>query len=707
MKQATPAREWWTAEALAAAGLPDVPTSQKGIDLLAKRLDWRAHPTYARRRTGRGGGWEYHWKLLPVRAQAALLKAASAPHHAPAPQRARGEVWSWYDGLPEAVKAQAAARLAVIQKVEALEAPMGKALAVDTVAAEADVAARTIWNWFEMIEGVDPADRLAYLAPRHRAAESKRERAECSQEFLDWLKADYLRVDGGSFKACYDRVKKLCETRGLRVLADRTARRWMDANVPRVTQVYAREGLKGLEKCFPPQIRDRSTMVALEGVNADCHKIDVFVQWPGIDKPVRPQIVAFQDLYSNKILSWQVDLDPNKVAVMSAFGEMVETWGIPRHCLFDNGHEFANKWLTGGAPTRFRFKVREADALGVLPQMGIQIHWATPAHGQAKPIERAFRDIADRLARHPAFAGAYVGNKPTAKPENYGSRAIPLADFLEITAREIAEHNARPGRLTPNAKGRSFDETFAESYAKAPIRKATPEQHRLWLMGQEICTLHKGHGALKLFKNSYWADWMNEFAGQEVVARFDPENLHKGLWIYTLAGEYLGEAECREQVGFFDLVGARLHAKAKAQRRRIEKELLKAQLPVSVETLVAELATVPAPETPLIEAKVVDIAPARHRKVQATERSLPVPDASIEERLTVFHADFSQNRTPAKEEEESAADRFWRALDIERRSEAGEPVTEEEAEFYGRMQRLPEYRAQRLAYKEWGAAAIG
>jgi len=706
MKSATPAREWWTAEALAAAGLPDVPTTKRNVNAMAARLDWMAHPTYARRRAGRGGGWEYHWKLLPVRAQAALLKAASAPHHAPAPQRARGEVWSWYDGLPETVKAQAAARLAVIQKVEALEAPMGKALAVDMVAQETDVSARTIWNWFEMIEGVDPADRLAYLAPRHRAADAKRERADCSQEFLDWLRADYLRLEKPSFKSCYDRVVELCRARGLTMLTERTARRWIEANVPRVSLVLAREGERGLAKCFPPQIRDRSTLTALEAVNADCHKIDVFVQWPGIEQPVRPQIAAFQDLYSNKMLAYRVDLDPNKVAVMQAWGELVETYGIPRHCLFDNGMEFANKWLTGGTPTRFRFKVRPDDGLGVLPQMGVQIHWATPAHGQAKPIERGFRDFADRVAKHPAFAGAYVGNNPLAKPENYASRAIPLADFLAVLDQEVAKHNARPGRLTANAKGRSFDETFAESYATAPIRKATPEQHRLWLMGQEKRKLHRTHGVLTLFKNGYWADWMNEFAGENVLSRFNPEDLHEGLYIYSLAGEFLGFAECREKTGFFDLVGAKLHAKADRARKRAEKELLKAQLPVSLDTYAAELASLPQPETPLIEAKVVEMMPVRHR-TPVIERSLPVPDASIEERLTVFHADFSQKRLPAKGEEESAADRFWRALDIERRSEAGEPVTEEEAEFYGRMQRLPEYRAQRLAYKVNGAAAIG
>ncbi|WP_332460286.1 transposase domain-containing protein [Pseudophaeobacter flagellatus] len=73
---------------------------------------------------------------------------------------------------------------------------------------------------------------------------------------------------------------------------------------------------------------------------------------------------------------------------------------------------------------RFRFKVREEDPLGVLPLLGIQIHWATPAHGQAKPIERAFRDLASDVAKDPCFAGAYVGNRPDAKPENYGKRLV-------------------------------------------------------------------------------------------------------------------------------------------------------------------------------------------------------------------------------------------------------------------------------------------
>lgn len=705
--RSVPAQEWWSAQELASASLPDVPVTKRGVNAMAERLGWSAQPLLARRRSGRGGGWEYSWKLLPVRAQTALLKSVQTDLDDAAPARMdRDDAWAWFDGLPEKVKSTARDRLAIIQQIEGLEAPMGKNLAVDTVARGADIAPRTVWNWVAMIEGVDPADRLPYLAPRHRAAAPKRERAECSQEFLDRIRADYLRLGGPSLRSAHRRVADWCKKSGLAFLEYRTTLRWFDENVPRVTQVFAREGEKGLARCFPPQIRDRSTMTAMEGVVADCHKLDVFVQWPDIADPVRVQIVAFTDLFSNKILSWKVDLDPNKVAVMSAFGELVENWGIPRHCLFDNGREFANKWLTGGTPTRFRFKIREDDALGVLPQMGIKVHWATPGHGQAKPIERSFRDLADDLARHPAFAGAYVGNRPDAKPEDYGSRAVPLADLLEVTEEVIAAHNARPGRLTDNARGRSFDDTFAESYAKSRIVKATAEQHRLWLMGQEVRKLQKHHGSFKLFENSYWADWMNEYVGQKVVARFDPEDLHAGLFIYSLSGEFLGPAECREKVGFFDLVGAKTAARLKRQRRAAEKKLLDLHRPVSIDQWAAELREAPKAETALVEAKVVELAPARIRK-PVIERPVPVPDTSDEERLKVFTANFSKPAPTPVAAPESSAERFRRMLDIERRSEAGEAVTEAEAEEWARMQRLPEFQAMRTMFARFGEAAIG
>lgn len=714
MTRMVPDQEWWTAEELAASELPDLPGTKRGVNMLAERLSWRSHPHFARRRKGGGGGWEYHWKLLPARAQEKLLREApSAVPHGPASTDIvgdRGEAWAWFDGLPEAVKARARQRLAILQRVEALEFAMGKHLAVQSVAQAERVAPRSIWNWFAMVEGVALADRLACLAPRHRAAPPRERSVALHPEFWELLKADYLRLEGPSFPAAFRRIAtKIAPHRGWPVPHERTARRRME-EIPRVTRVFAREGLAGLEKCFPPQTRDRTQMVALEGVNADCHKIDVFVQWPGIAAPMRPQIVAFQDLYSNKILSWRVDRDPNKVAVMSAFGEMVEAWGIPRHCTFDNGREFANKWLTGGTATRFRFKVREDDPLGVLPQMGIEVHWARPHHGQAKPIERGFRGLAEDVAKDPRFAGAYVGNRPDAKPENYASRAIPLDEFMRVLEEGIADHNARQGRLTPSAKGRSFDETFAESYATAPIRKATAEQRRLWLMGQQVLTLHQGHGQAKLLGGEYWSDWMSEIAGRKVIARFDPEDLHAGLYIYGLDGAFLGYAEPKVKTPFYDLASAQAHAKDQARRRRDQRRALQDIRPKTAADVAAALDAVPRPEPLPLDAKVVQLAQLAERaRGPLVERPVPAVDETPEQadRHTAFVVDFRRETEIAAAPVETGADRFRRALAIEARSEAGEPIGEAEAAWFAIYRDTPEYRSQRTLYDDFGELGIG
>src|SRR3546814_18980730 len=108
----------------------------------------------------------------------------------------------------------------------------------------------------------------------------------------------------------------------------------------------------------------------------------------------------------------------------------------------------------GGAKTRIRFKVRDEDPTGLLVALCFTNHWAKPYRGQSKPIERGFRDLCDAVAKHPAFEGAYTGNRPAAKPENYGSKAVDLDTFLAVWNEGMAAHNKRPGRRTEKAMGR-------------------------------------------------------------------------------------------------------------------------------------------------------------------------------------------------------------------------------------------------------------
>lgn len=344
----------------------DLPTTERSINRLAKSFDWQAQAGLARRRAGKGGGWEYHWTLLPMRTQQALLAlqvTQATPDPAP-DLRDRAQVWAEFDGLPQATKDKAQARLEIVLSVEALQqGGASRDLAVHQIAGLSVPSARTIWNWLALIDGQRRDDWLAHLAPRNRLAKRKLRKAGCTPAYWDFLKSSYLRLEAPTFAECHRIAARVATENGWQTLVYATAWRRLQAGVPRVAQIFARQGLAGLEQCFSPQIRDRTGMVAMEGANADCHKIDVFVRWPDgtID---RPQIIVFQDLYSGKLLSWRVDHAPNKVMVMAAFGEMIETYGIPRHMLFDNGREFANKWLTGGTPTRFRFKVRDDGLAG-------------------------------------------------------------------------------------------------------------------------------------------------------------------------------------------------------------------------------------------------------------------------------------------------------------------------------------------------------
>lgn len=714
-----PAKLWWTAAEIAEARLPDMPTTTRGVDMVAK--PWRGS-TFARRRAGRGGGWEYHWEQFPIRAQRQLLLAVQVASVA-APAMPRGEAWAWFEGLPKAVQDKARGKLLILQQVEAMVATgaVGKFVAVALVANEAllggkTVSARAIWDWFRLVDGVRADDRLPYLAPRHRTGPARKARLHCDVEFMDLIKSDYLRPAGPSFSTVYRRAMRAAVAQGLLTLPQRTMERRFKREVSDLLQVLARKGADALKSYFPSQTRDKSALHPMEAVNADFHKFDVFVEWPrepGSEEPpliTRPQMCAFQDIFSGMILSWRVDVNPNAVAVKLCAGDMIETWGIPEHVLFDNGREFCADSLTGGAANRFRWKMRHDDILGLFPELGCKMHFSTPYSGQSKPIERAFRDMCDAIAKDPRFDGAYTGNTPMAKPEDYGSRAIPLADFLRVLGEGIEEHNLRVGRRSEVACGRSFAAVFDEGYATAPIRKATEAQRRLWLLGAEGVTANRKTGLVKFMGNEYWAAWMHDVAGEKLIVRFDPANFFDGLHIYSAENGYLGHAPCKSKVGFFDTTEARLLAKSRRDWINNQKAGLKLQRRYTAAQLGEYQDAVAQPVTVKPEAKVVrgmfgkGGAKAARKPVDTLDaEALAVTQAVIVDDLAARRA----GHVPEAAAEETPRARFQRALALEAQMTAGEPVTADQRRWLAIYQGSAECLAERMLWEDFGDASAG
>lgn len=585
-------KTWFTAAELASLKLPGLSSAKRKINELAQAERWalrvdRDGRPLARPRAGRGGGTEYSVAVLPPQATSAMVRrgllgltearAAGAPANDAGDDTApRGQLWSWFDLQTAAIKAEAGQRLAVLDEIEALEsAGMTRSAAVASVAARHDMAASTVWGWLTLVVGAARGDRLPLLAPQRKGGGKA---AEVDEGAWRFLLSDYLRPERPTFASCYHRcAREYCAPRGLVLAHQKTLQRKLEREVPAAVITLKRHGADALRNTIPAQQRTVADLHALELVNIDGHRWDVFVRWPD-GHIARPMMVAIQDVYSRKFLSWRIDETESSVLTRLAFADLFRTWGIPKACLMDNGRAFASKMITGGAKSRFRFSIKEEEPTGLLTSLGVRIHWAMPFRGQSKPIERAFRDLCDTVAKHPAFAGAYTGNRPDAKPENYGDKAIDLDTFKRVVQAGIDLHNAKPGRNTEMAAGRaSFDQVFEASYVKAPIGKASPEQLRMALLASKVISTDRRDGSVGAYGNVWWSPAMSALAGQKVVLRYDPDDLTAPVHVYALDGRYLAEAQLQGRTAFLDAGAASARARQEGQLRKATKQAAELQ----------------------------------------------------------------------------------------------------------------------------------
>lgn len=627
-------REWFSAAELAELALPGLPGDKRSLTRRARDEHWHlkadsSGEPLSRPRIGRGGGTEFHVTLLPAPAQLELAKRGITPGVAEAalatPPVATG--WRWYEGQSAKVKAEAERRMGIVSEIDLLEsAGLTRSAALAEVRNRHGIAISTLWNWLRLIEGVARADRLPALAPRRQGGGSE---TEIDPLLWSLFKSDYLRASAPTLTSCYERVRAIAAERGLSMPSEKTMRRRLERDVdPRVI-LLRRKGEEALRRSLPAQRRTVSDMHALELVNIDGHKFDVFARTSD-GRVVRPLMVAIQDIYSRKFVAWRVCEVESAMHVRLAFATLFERFGIPKGCVLDNGRGFASKWITGGAKNRFRFKVKPEDPTGLLTSLGIEIHWTLPYRGQSKPIERGFRDLCDTIAKHPAMEGAYTGNTVLAKPENYGSRAVAWDEFVALVDQGMAAHNAKLGRRTETARGRSFDEAFAESYARAPIGKATPEQLRMALLAAEQVRVDRKTSAITLFDNRYWSDGCAQIAGQLVTVRFDPDDLMQDIHLYAQDGRYLTSAQLIADTGFLDVNGAKRSAKQLAEYRRKIREAAEAEQLMAadeVARLQADAPTFTVPEPSVVR-------PVRHRGHTAAALKLAdaAPARAAEER---------------------------------------------------------------------------
>lgn len=560
------------------ASQPGMPSSVRGVLDAAKRLSWTSRP-----RQNRGGGREFLFDDLPAETKVAIRLAerrranAVEPVNLPVPTGSdRSTAWEEFERKPEGHRAEAYRRFQALRAVaDLVDTGTPKLEAYDAVAKQSGESISTIRGWFRLVKDAHSGDWLPLLAPKWVGRTATR---EYDERIYHWYRDLFLSQSKPPSKVCYRRVAVLAQQHGLEMPPLRTLERHFERREDPAVVALEREGERRARELFPYLQRDRSGFRAMEALNADGHKLDLDVIWPDGER-TRAYLIAFQDLYSNKYVGWRLAKAESAHELGLAFLDVCDRHGIPEHLYVDNTLAMASKRMTAGAPGRKRFKDKEGDPLGVIPQLGVKLHWVMVASGQSKPIERSFRDVANAISKNPLFEGAYLGNSTENKPENYGTRTITIDELAPVVERELYLLNAAPKRRTDVCRGiLSFDEAFERSYAQhaADIRRISPAQRRLLYLVADVRPVVDG--VVEVFGNRYWSEDLVRLGRTKVVVRYHPteRTLHDAIHVYRLTGDYIGEVPCYQKKGFADADAAQQHNRARRQFVSQKKKLAKA-----------------------------------------------------------------------------------------------------------------------------------
>ncbi|XWJ90942.1 transposase domain-containing protein [Phytobacter ursingii] len=607
-------------------GVPGLPTTLQGLRYSLNKCADNS-PELVRKRAG-SKAFEYHISVLPPEVRAELLaskgliETSSGIIDLPARRKVttdvaenfeRQQLWQHWESATHEQRSRAEARARAVALVaELVDSGLSLRLAMKTAAHKLLMSEGSLRNLYYRVQSRSRDVWAPVLLDRRLREKCKTSReAPISEEAWQFFLGDYLRPEEPCFTKSYELLVIAATEYGWEIPSERTLRRRVEREIDARVLVATRKGDNALARMFPSQQRTVAQLHAMEWINGDGYQHNVFVRWYN-GEVIRPKTWVWQDVHSRKIIGWRTDVSENSDSIRLSLMDAIATFGKPEHVTIDNTRAAANKWLSGGVPNRYRFKVKPDDPMGILPMLGIQVHWTSviggKGWGQAKPIERAFGvgGLGDYIDKHPSLAGAYTGPNTQNKPDNYGDRVVDVETFITAISEGIAMYNARLKRDTEMCRGElSFDQAFERSYSNAIVTRLSDEQIRQLMLPAEAVTVKvtgefflESGGTLYGRKNSYWHPSLANIRQRKITVRFDPRNLHSEVACYDLDGRFLCMAECRSAVAFGDTEKGREHSRQRKQMMTHTKRAARAQRRMSAIEVNDLLPKVAPPEPP-------------------------------------------------------------------------------------------------------------
>lgn len=727
-------KEWLTALEIAEEKLPFLPTTKRGVAELSARENWDAHP-YARTRSGRGGGMEYRYLILPVAAQVAYLtkhKTISVETEETTPdlgsavvsERARAErdarlgVLCAFDDFARSMQARGRTQSGALALFCARY--NNRSIKIDEAITNAvpSISPRSLLRW-KASQRKSGADALAVDRGAARKGTGVLDTANDGK-----VKAHILALIAHQPHLSADQVRTLCRAEfgdSLNVVS-KGVEKPVAMPKPRMFQYF----LKGLKETHKVELmklsnpdRFRSTMLP-SGTGMLRHVAAPNALWQIDASPVdalctdgRHSVYVCIDIATRRFITY-VSRTPRASAVGLLIRKAILAWGVPVSIKTDNGSDFTAR------ETQRLFL-----ALGIEADLSDAYSPAQKGH-----VERAIKTWQHQFASLlPGYVGHSVADRKAIEDrKSFADRlGQDTADAFDVQLsgadlQALSDewclakyaHAAHAG-----LKGKSPAMVTAE--LAGTIRTVPERALDVLLMPvarkNGICSVTKF--GIKLDHFHYRAGHL--MAGQEVFVRRDPNDKGRIHVFSPDQGQYLGEAICPELAGIhpetFEQARKEEHAALlkervdpiKAEIKRITKgpTLIRRALDVAARDMPN---VVPLPkreerrETREIAAALDVGKESEPREMTENQKRLQAEIAAELDPVKRATAPAQANVQPLRTQS-TPAQRFAQALDIRRRFAAQEPVSYEDAEWLTSYASTAEYKARMKLHEDFGDQA--